>query len=410
MTPEVRPTTRRFVALAVVAAGVLAGLLLASTATSSGEAARVSQVHYGYRNARTVVFDWVGEATDLRYGPTARYGTTLTAVAPTPMPFSSPGPFREVVVSGLKAGATYHYSIGGGPDATFSTPPRGAYRFAVEADVGATPETTLVQGAIAADRPAFVLLAGDLTYANDRGQEYVDRHFDAVMAWSRRAAYVPAWGNHDWKHPGDDDLRNYKGRLVMPNGRASSSAPPEGCCGDDWGWFDAGGVRFISYPEPYSDETWDEWAIGAAGIMASAERDRRIHFVVTFGHRPAYSSGYHDGEGKLARVIGTLGREFPKYVLNLNGHSHNYERFKAIDGVVHVTTGAGGASPQELQSDPLSETVFRLQHLSYLRVDVTASAMRVQAVCGPATDKDASSCVAGRVVDSVTFTAGAPRS
>jgi hypothetical protein len=36
--------------------------------------------------------------------------------------------------------------------------------------------------------------------------------------------------------------------------------------------------------------------------------------------------------------------------------------------------------------------------------------MTVQAVCGPATDKDTSICAAGRVIDTISFATGAPRS
>jgi hypothetical protein len=101
---------------------------------------------------------------------------------------------------------------------------------------------------IAADDPDFVLVTGDLTYGNDHGQDTVDQHFNDVMVWSETAAYMPIWGNHEWDPT--DDLRNYKGRFAIPNGRASVGAPSAGCCGEDWGWFDVGPVRFIAYPEP----------------------------------------------------------------------------------------------------------------------------------------------------------------
>ena len=76
----------------------------------------------------------------------------------------------------------------------------------------------------------------------------------ARPAWSRRSAYMPVWGNHEWES-GKDDLRNYKGRFALPHAQASAGAPAAGGPGEDWYWFDYGAVRFISYPEPYGAET-----------------------------------------------------------------------------------------------------------------------------------------------------------
>jgi hypothetical protein len=88
---------------------------------------------------------------------------------------------------------------------------------------------------------------------------------------------------------------------------------------------------------------------------------------VTFGHRPAYSSGYHAGEETLASILDTFGDRYPKYVLNFNGHSHDYERFRPIHHVVHIT-GAGGGSDLEPWGRKDARTAFRAMHLEHLRV------------------------------------------
>ena len=320
------------------------------------------------------------------------------------MPFSSGGPFWEVRLGGLKRGTTYHYSIGGGGDATFTTSPTRAFRFDLEADVGDSandPGVRMTQQQIAADRPAFVIGAGDLTYGDDGGQSAVDRHFDDVLVWSRRAAYMPAWGNHEWDNAGDD-LRNYKGRFAIPNGQSSPGAPAPGCCGEDWGWFDAGGVRFISYPEPYTHATWVDWQSKADRLMAAAQSDPHIHFIVTFGHRPAYSSGYHSGDTALARILDAFGDGYSKYVLNLNGHSHDYERFAPIHHVVHITAGGGGAALEPWKSTD-SRSLFRMLHLEHLRVTVTPTRIQIQAVCGPTTSHDGGTCGVGETIDSYSI-------
>ena len=92
------------------------------------------------------------------------------------------------------------------------------------------------------------------------------------MVWSRRAAYMPVWGNHEWDDAKGDDLRNYKGRFALPHAAASPGAPAAGCCGEDWYWFDHGAVRFIIYPEPYTAR--DLARLGAQG-GAAVRRGRR---------------------------------------------------------------------------------------------------------------------------------------
>lgn len=367
-------------------------------------AATADEVHYTFTGSKSVSFDWRGTAKTIRYGRTSRYGKVARAHPATPVPFSSAGPFWEARLTGLKPGTAYHYSIGGGPDHTMATAPTKSFRFDVEADVGDSGSSGNVrstQQQIAADRPAFVIVAGDLSYANDDGQPAVDRHFNDVMVWSQRAAYMPAWGNHEWDSSGDD-LRNYKGRFEIPNGRASPGAPSQGCCGEDWGWFDAGGVRFISYPEPYTRASWSDWQSQADRVMAAAQADPRIHFIVTFGHRPAYSTGYHSGESSLASILNTFGDRYSKYVLNLNGHSHNYERFAPIHNVVHITAAGGGAPLEPLKSTD-SRTAYRALHLEHVRVNVTATLIQIQAICGPPSSGDGSSCPVGRVIDSYTI-------
>src|SRR6267142_1564766 len=115
------------------------GLLLACTLGLAGEAWPADEVHWTIAGQTAVSFDWRGPESTIAYGLTASYGHSATAVTPGPLPFSSPGPFWEARLTGLQEGSLYHYSIGGGPDHTFHTPPpRGASGFSVgvEGDVG----------------------------------------------------------------------------------------------------------------------------------------------------------------------------------------------------------------------------------------------------------------------------------
>jgi len=329
----------------------------------------------------------------------------VTGTTPNPLPFSSAGPFREAVLTGLAPGTTYQYSLGGGANHTFTTSPVGPFRFDVTGDIGDAveyPEVATIQSQIAADNPAFVLVVGDLTYANAHGLASADRHFNDVMVWSRRAAYMPAWGDHEIEGP-DDDLRNYKGRFALPNAQQSVGAPSAGCCGEDWGWFDAGGVRFISYPEDYSDPTWPDWGTKVDPIMAAAQADPTIRFIVTFGHKPAYSTGWHEGSGTLSSIMNGLGAKYSKYVLNFNGHSHDYERFVPINNVVHITASGGGSTLEIPWQSTDPRTVYRAMHLGHVRVNVDEDGLHIEAICGPSTPEEDITCALGEVIDSVTI-------
>jgi hypothetical protein len=282
-------------------------------------------------------------------------------------------------------------------------------------DAVGQPAAASVDRDISIADPAFVLALGDLSYADLGGnQAAVDRHFNDVMTWSRRAAYMPAWGNHEWGDPPRDDLRNYKGRFALPHAAASPGAPAAGCCGEDWYWFDFGEVRFIIYPEPYTRETWTDWAARAEPLFKEAEADPRLKFIVTGGHRPAYSSGHHGGDPQLRAILDGFGKRYKKYVLNLNGHSHVYERTKPQAHVVHITTGTGGGALEHGPTACLWDvcqapafTAFRAIHFGYLRVSVHPDELMVEAVCGPSSPGNEDlHCGEGEIIDQTIIPAG----
>jgi hypothetical protein len=372
------------------------------------------EIHWTLTGPSSVTFDWRGQGATMRYGLSSAYGSTATGTTPSPVPLSSPGPFWETPLTGLTPNTNYHYSIDSGPDHTFRTmpPSTGTFTVYVEGDIGDAltyPRVAQVQALIAAGAPLFVLMVGDLTYANDHGQAACDQHYNDVMAWSQDAAYMPAWGNHEWDSSGDD-LRNYKGRFGLPNPQTSPGSPAVSCCGEDWYWFDCGSARFIAYPEPFSG-AWSDWNTKARAIMDAAQSNPQIRFIVTFGHRPAYSSGHHSGDSSLKSYLDALGAAHSKYVLNLNGHSHDYERTKPMSGVTHVTVGTGGSSLEEDGTclwaggcTPPAWCAFRAMHHGTLRLRITPTSISADAICGPAGDtgsnKNDMTCSPGSVFDS----------
>ncbi len=394
---------------------------------SAGASQAADQVHWTIMGPTSVTFDWRGAETTLSYGLTPAFGSTVTAVTPSPVPWSSSGPFREARITGLLPDTLYHYAIGSGARHTFRTPRRpGTSDFVVmaEADVGSTEElfrVAVVQQQIADQRPHFTLVPGDLAYGNSHGQAAVDNHFNDVMVWSQDAAYMPAWGNHEYETSDYvDDLRNYKGRFDLPNPRTSPGSPAVSCCGEDWYWFDYGNVRFIAYPEPWPG-AWADWLPRADAIMDSAQADPLITFIVTFGHRPAYSSAHHPGSTTLKNYLGQLGASHSKYRLNINGHSHNYERTYPQDGVVHITAGGGGAHLEDDPSNgclyrsgcpPPAYSAFRAMRHGPVKLSFSADAIKIEAICGPPGDQGSNpndiDCTPGTVMDTEIISVTTP--
>ena len=400
---------------------VAACVLGAAWIGNAGRAIAADEIHWTLLGQTAVTFDWRGSETAIEFGTTpGSYTRSVTAVAPSPLPNSSSGPFREARITGLSENTLYYYRIGSGAEHTFRTPPpRGGSGFWVGcvADIGSSISYSGVvptQQQMGAnnpniegdDRPRFVVVPGDLTYGDDKGKPHVDQHFNDVMAWSQDAAYMVIWGNHEWGSS-VDDLQNYEGRFDFPNSQTSPGAPSTGGPGEDWYWFDYGNTRFIAFPEPYSG-AWTDWKTKAGAVMAQAQSDPAITFIVTYGHRPSYSSGSdHGGESQIATILRDLHVKYAKLVLNLQGHSHHYERTDPAqtDGITHVIVGGGGSSLGGLTSSKPAWSVARFDHLAHLKMFISADRIEGYAVCGPAGAGNGDTCTKDTVIDSWTITA-----
>ncbi len=387
------------------------------TASASESEKKAEQIHYTITGPDSVTFDWVYGPDTIQFGETTEYDQVVQAGEPIVKPRTPvDGVFREAKLVGLKPNTTYHYTIDDGIDYTFSTASHtGSSNFTVvtDGDAGSTrnyPASGPMNDLIAALNPDIFIGLGDFTYADQHGLESVNTHFNDVMKWSRDVPYMPIWGNHEWQSSADD-LTNYKGRFDLPNPQVSpglTGRPTDGIPGD-WYWFDYGNTRFIGYPEPYANATWKNWSSEADEIMQDAGNNNDIKFIVTYGHRPTYSSGMHGGNDDLAKIMEDLAKKHPKFVLNLMAHDHHYERTDPTKtfGVHHVLVGSGGSV---LYSEDGSEcgfknctpppwSAFRLLHMGALNLDFEEDEIKAKFVCGPSHSTERSQCEFGEVAD-----------
>ena len=408
----------------------------------------VDEIHYSYGNTPdTVVFDWRGTETTIRYGLDAGYGSQATASPSAVTPVDTTGPFEEVQLTGLTPDTTYHYAIGaGGLDHTFRTVPTSSFTWVDAGDTTTTscaPYMAQIHSLIAAQSPNFVTHGGDISYANECGTQAVHQYYLDEQAWSASAAFQPVWGNHEYGLPQPDSvpgavrdtLENYKGRSFITNGQAvpndtaslinnpgcgwATASKVNTCQGEDWGYFTAGHVLYISYPDTWPGAQTN-WGTRADPLMAAAQADPSIDFIVTYGHRPAYTSLNGQLSTDLRNAVNALAAKYSptaahpagKYILNIAHHVHGEEVFKPINGLVNITNGGGGAGLVNYSNPPDPNSLYRLRHTGILSAtyDANAHQLQVNLLCGPVLSGNKDTCTYGSVVYTQTFSAATPPS
>jgi hypothetical protein len=324
--------------------------------------------------------------------------------------------FVHAAAEGLQPGRAYHYRFrlpGGGvtPDATFHTAPATAEPFSftafgdqgVDDDDGMTPAfanryTTLdtrrtarpaetLTRMVAARKPAFHLLAGDICYPGADGEPVRNnapgkpgagfdnfdplvwtRYFAGIEISSATTPWMFATGNHDVEALYDDNraggaTHGYGGhaaRLDLPtNG-------PRGC--PSVYSFRYGNVGFLSLDTNdltfetrasagYSRGTQVPWV---RDTLAALRRDPTVDFIVVFFHHCAYATSSAHGSDDGVRT--RLAPLFDEYSVDLavQGHNHCWERtdpiragrsvaapngatvHPATDGTTYICAGSGG--------------------------------------------------------------------
>ncbi len=445
---------RRRATVVVAAAALTAAGLLAPAIHQAAAVDANDEIHVDYGDApgTSMWVHWHGPDATIDYGTTTAYDASATASAPPITPVDIAGPFWRVQLTGLTANTIYHYRIGpSGDDHTFKTAPTDDF---VWDDVGDTGTTfydpaadstcnkqwmSTVWQQIAADSPDFVTHGGDISYANDCGVGNVHQFWNDIAPIATQRPIQFSWGNHEYgtadttAPPGTprDQLANYKGRAYIPHPHAENNdtagqtghpgCPPppggsgNGCMGSDWGWFVVGHVLFISYGEPdYND--YPTWEPQADAIMAAAQNNPAITFIVTYGHRPAYTSVSSQAVTQLKTALDTLGDKYSpaarpdgKYVLNVAHHVHGGEAFSPQHGVYHVTDGGGGSEVINYGSTAAG-SLWKTGHLEHLRVTVTGASMKLEFICGPvyAPKPSFQPCTAGSVLFTETIGGSSP--
>ena len=304
---------------------------------------------------------------------------------------SAPTTRHALAVTGLSAHTTYRYRIEDldGSDRTqredggeFRTAPDdavGPVRFATVGDTGRLPWWARNFGAlglgrlrpvleplgglgpqwdlarwIARQAPDFFLHLGDVIYPRGQMEGYEDglfRPFDQVL---RRTPVFPVVGNHDLM---TDNGGPFNTVFALPR-------PADAPASAHYYTFTWGPLRVVVL-NPVTDPTMPASPQGQFLERTLAAATERWKLVAM--HYPVFcSSKYSDDQGLIQDFWPVFARH--KVDLVLSGHSHDYQRFAAKDGVVQVIVGAGGHSIYEIKPDP--RLVRSSEEYSFLLVTV----------------------------------------
>jgi hypothetical protein len=311
-----------------------------------------------WRNDLTnsVVVNWLNAAVQgdstVDFGTTAAYGTTVNVPTITNT--------HHVELTGLTAGATYHYRVRSSDgtassDNTYTVPVSSpsSFSFAVYGDPrGAQssnePYYTRHQALcnwILAQNFDFAYETGDIVWAGSTGLNVFWPDFYRLESnLSKSKVIMATMGNHEVQDAGDST--NYQSLYT-------AAFPTNGMTGTNGKTysFNYGNAHFIcmsSYQVDLNQQkTWLE------ADLITARANPNIKWIFAFMHAPMYTTNTtHLNRTDCTAAWGPL---FDTYHVDIvfAGHNHLYERSKSIksgaavaDGVgtVYLTSGLGGAS------------------------------------------------------------------
>ncbi|MGI8332928.1 fibronectin type III domain-containing protein [Actinomadura scrupuli] len=303
----------------------------------------------------------------VRLGTDTGYGTVVEAEL-TPLRARLPDGsvhdqfYVRADLEGLRPGTTYHYRVEHdgleGADATFATAPAGGsaapFTFTAFGDQGVSEAATAVTAAVVRERPAFHLLAGDISYAETDGKGLLaqaykpgrwDRYFQQIDAAASTVPWMVASGNHEMEPVYDG--HGYGGlrrRFALPG-----NGPPQCPAVYTFRYSNVGVVSLdandVTYElatnRGYSEGAQTEWLRRA---LAGLRADPEVDFIVVFFHQCAYASCV--GHGSDAGVRAAWTALFDEYTVDLvvNGHNHSYERTDPLRAGAPVTSAASGST------------------------------------------------------------------
>jgi 3',5'-cyclic AMP phosphodiesterase CpdA len=239
--------------------------------------------------------------------------------------------------------------------------PRGGLRFLAVADTGSGDANQRAVGQQMAlvhqRRPVdLVVLAGDNIYpSGDLAlvESTFQRPYRELL--QARVPFHAVLGNHD---------------IRTANGVPQVAYKPFGMQGRFY-TLRRGPVDFFMLDTNVNAD-WQRQMSWLRTVLAQS----RAPWKVVVGHHPIYSSGFYGNDPQLeAKLTGLMRRHGVQ--LYINGHEHNYERSKPIDGTTYLVVGGGGASLRPVLASAQSARAVSV--FSFAELEATPGELRLWA-------------------------------
>jgi 3',5'-cyclic AMP phosphodiesterase CpdA len=215
-------------------------------------------------------------------------------------------------------------------------------RFAVIADTGSSDKNQYAVGRAMTryhEQHPFdlVLMVGDNIYNNGEIAKIKDA-FEIPYAdlLKQGVKFYAALGNHD---------------VRTANGDREVEYPQFNMQGQHYYTHEHAGIKFFvletsSLVDPASTDRAKQLAWLDRELAASKAR-----WNIVYGHHNIYSAGVYKIDRAMQKDVAPLLKKH-KVRLWINGHDHNYQRSKPIDGTTYLVCGGGGANlyPVKAQS------------------------------------------------------------
>lgn len=312
------------------------------------------------------------------------------------------GVLHRVELSGLRPGVQYRYAVmtdsGMSRSYAFVTAPSkpASFTFAAFADQGDCVDfrpACKVNRQLVAERPAFVLGAGDLSYADDKGIPAEDRWLQDISAYASSAPLMPTAGNHEFAAGNPSATQT----IPLSDLYAHFALPTQAAKG--YYSFTYGGVHAVALPDVYVESKHEldtAFLTWLQHDLELARATRTVRWIVVYLHRPIYSTGQRHGAYKP--FVKALVPLFDRYHVDvaISGHEHEYERtlplragvvstptrgaIPAGAGTVYVVSGGGGAGLYKDFGPAAPFDAVRASAHEHLVFTVTPSVLRMTAV------------------------------
>lgn len=203
----------------------------------------------------------------------------------------------------------------------------------------------------------LVVLAGDNIYNNgemEKIQAVFEKPYASLLA--KGVKFQACLGNHDIRTQNGDPQVRYPGFNMQ---------------GKRFYTFRHNLVQFFAL-DTNSNANWKQQL---AWLEQELKQSSALWKVV-FGHHQIYSSGHY---GVNQPFIETLVPLFKRYGVQLyiNGHDHNYERTRSIQGTTYMTTGAGAGTRSVGRSE---WTAYAAEELSFAAYEVYRDRLLISAI------------------------------